>query len=118
MVAAPGLDELQSAVAVTSCVVLSLKVPVAVNCLVVPGAVLAGLGVTASETRLAAVTVSCALPVTEPELAVTLVVPVATAAAIPDAGSTVATPGREDDQATEVSSWVLPSSKVPTAVKV
>lgn len=116
MVAAPGFDELHNAVAVTSCVVLSLNVPVAVNCLVVPGAVLAGFGVTASETKVAAVTVSCALPLTEPEVAVMLLVPVPTAAAMPLTGSTVATPVSEDDQVTELSNCVLPSSKVPTAV--
>src|SRR5215470_8038235 len=103
MVAAPGFDELHNAVAVTSCVVASLKVPVAVNCLVVPGAVLAGLGVTTRETRVAAVTVSCALPVTEPEAAVIFVVPAPTAAATPVTGSTVATPANEVDQVTELS---------------
>src|SRR2546425_12096859 len=39
IVATPGLDELQVTWVVKSCVVLSLKVPVAVNCCFVPFAI-------------------------------------------------------------------------------
>ena len=70
IVAAPGFEELHNAEAVTSCVLLSLNVPLAVNCFVVPGAVAALTGVTVNEIRVAAVTVSCALPLTDPEVAV------------------------------------------------
>ena len=42
--------------------------------------------------------------------------PVPKAAAIPVAGVTVATLGEEEDQVTEVSSCVLPSSNAPTAI--
>ena len=92
-VAALGFEELHNAEAVTSWVLLSLNVPVAVNCFVVPGAVAALTGVTVKEIRAAAVTVRWALPLTDPEVAVTLVVPAPTAAATPVAISTVATPG-------------------------
>jgi hypothetical protein len=48
-----ALDEVQVASAVTSCVVPSEKVPVAVNCCVLPAAMLELTGVTDRETRLA-----------------------------------------------------------------
>ena len=115
MAATVGLEELHSAEAVTSCVLLSLKVPVAVNCRVVPIAMLAFAGVTAMETRLAPVTVRDAVPLTEPEAAVIVTGPVPTAAAIPEALMD-ATFVAEEDQVTDVSNCVLPSSKVPTAV--
>jgi len=50
MVAAP-VEELQVAVLVTSCVVLSEKVPVAVNCSFVPSATFGLGGVIAMDTR-------------------------------------------------------------------
>ena len=49
-VATVPLEELQYAEAVISCVLLSLKVPVAVNCWVEPAAIEAVDGVTAMET--------------------------------------------------------------------
>src|SRR5260370_18660830 len=69
MVAAAAVDEVQMTEVVTSCVLESLKVPVAVNCLVVPTAMLEFAGVTASETRVALVTVNDAFPLTDPEVA-------------------------------------------------
>ena len=45
MVAAVGFEELHSTEAVMSSVLLSLKVPVAANCLVVPTAMLEGLAI-------------------------------------------------------------------------
>src|SRR5256712_2850239 len=62
IVATAVLDELQVTWVVRSCVVLSLKVPVAVNCWVNPSARPGLVGVTAIETRIALVTVSVALP--------------------------------------------------------
>src|SRR2546427_13126807 len=53
IVATPVLDELHVTWVVRSCVVLSLKVPVAVNCRVVPFAMLGFVGVTAIEERVA-----------------------------------------------------------------
>ena len=57
--------------------------PVAVNCFVVPTAMLEFAGVTAIETRVAAVTVSEAVPLTDPEVAVIAAVPVPTPVARP-----------------------------------
>jgi hypothetical protein len=96
-------------------VLLSLNVPVAVNCLLVPTAMVELAGVTASETRVAALAVRVAVPVTEPEVALMVVVPIPTAVVRP-AASMVETPKDDEAQVTEASSCVLPSSKVPTAV--
>ena len=52
-VATAAADEVQVTDAVRSWLVLSEKMPVAVNCLVVPGAMLGLVGVTAIETRIA-----------------------------------------------------------------
>lgn len=83
MLATEGEDEVQRTDPVTSWVLESLKVPVAVNCSVVPTAMLGLAGVTASETSVAAVTVRDAVPLTEPDVAVIVVVPVPTPAASP-----------------------------------
>ena len=116
IVATLGFEELHRTDAMMSCVELSLNVPVAVNCFVLPMGIVELLGVTAIETMLAAVTVSDAVPVTLPEVALMFVLPVATEVARP-VESMVATPGELDDQVTEGRSCVLPSSKLPTAVR-
>src|SRR5438309_4977332 len=77
IVATPGLDELQVAWVVKSCVVLSLKVPFAVNCWVSPSARPGLAGVTAIEVRVAAVTVSVVFPETPPKVAVIVMGPAA-----------------------------------------
>src|SRR6266568_3462706 len=53
IVATPAAEELQVTWVVRSCVVLSLKVPVAVNCWVNPSGRPGLVGVTAIETRVA-----------------------------------------------------------------
>src|SRR5207245_10552326 len=73
IVATAVLDELQVTWVVRSCVVLSLKVPVAVNCWVVPFAMLGFVGVTAIEERVAFVTVSVVFAEVSPSLAGTVV---------------------------------------------
>lgn len=94
---------------------VSLKVPVAVNCLVVPIAMLGLAGVTAIDTRVALVTVSEVEPLTDPDAAVMVAVPVPVLvprpAALMDATLTL-----EDDQITDGNCCVLPSSKRPVAV--
>ena len=115
MVATVALDELHKTEAVRSCVLVSLNVPIAVNCLLVPIAIVEFAGVTASETNVAAVTVSVVLPLTDPEVAVIVVVPVPTAVASPDT-PTADTVIADDDHVTDGSNCVLPSSKLPTAV--
>jgi len=61
IVTTPVLDELQVADAVRSCVVLSENVPVAVNCLDVPFAILGLVGVIAIDTSVAGVIVIVAV---------------------------------------------------------
>jgi hypothetical protein len=115
IMAAVGLDDVHVTVVVMSCVLLSLNVPVAVNCFVVPTAILEFAGVTVIETNEAAVTVSEAVPLTVPEVAVKLAVPVPVLVANPVL-SILATEVEEEDHATEGSNCVLPSSKLPTAL--
>lgn len=115
ILATPGLEEPHSTTAVTSSELLSLKVAVAVNCLVVPTGMLELAGVTVMEVTVAPVTVSAAAPLTEPDVAVIVAVPVPTAVARP-AELTVATEEDDEDQVTEVNSCVLPSLKLPTAL--
>ena len=115
IVTAAGFEEAHKADAVMSCVLLSLKVPVAVNCLAVPTAMLEFAGVTAIETKVAPLTVTLALPVTEPEMAEIVACPADNALTRPEE-LTEALLVAEDDQVTEVSNCVLPSSKVPVAV--
>jgi hypothetical protein len=109
-------SELQTAVAVKSCVVLSEKVPVALNCLVVPLAKLGFVGVTARDTSVAELTVSVVDPVMLPAAAEIVVVPAAAEAANPEA-LIVAAPVLDEFQVTEeVRSCVVLSEYVPVAV--
>ena len=101
MVAMEGFRELHETDAVRSCVLLSLKLPVATNCLVAPTGMLEFAGVITIETRLAPVIVSAALPITDPEAAEMFAVPVATPLVRPNE-FTVATLGADDDHVTEV----------------
>ena len=83
----------------------------AVNCRVVPFAILGVVGVTVIVDRIAAVTVSVVLPETPPKVAVIVVVPAATDVAKPcepPALLIVATPAAEELQAT----WVVRSCVV------
>src|SRR5438045_3484147 len=82
-------DELQATCSVMSCVVLSVNVPVATNCCVVPLANVGVAGVTAMDTSVAAVTVKVVVPLIPPDVALIVVEPVLTLAASPVA-STVA----------------------------
>lgn len=115
IVAATGFEELQTTDAEISCVLLSLNDPVAVNCLVVPVAIVEFAGVTVSDTRLAPVTVRAAVPLMDPLAAVMVVEPAPVLIASP-VESTVATVPDVDDQVTDGNACVLPSSKLPTAL--
>src|SRR5713101_3608375 len=75
--------ELHTTDVVTSSVPPSVYVPTALNCSVVPSATEAFAGVTASETNAAAATVRVVEPVTLPDVALMVVVPVPTLAAKP-----------------------------------
>jgi hypothetical protein len=84
IVAVAAVDEVQSADAVMSCVVASLKVPVAVNSLAALMGIVELAGATDSETRVAPVTVTTAVPLIPPQLAVTVMLPAAMLVARPD----------------------------------
>ncbi len=75
-VATAVLEEVQVRSALRSCVELSEKVPVAVNCCRLPSATLGAGGVSAIDTRLAGVTVTVMLAETEPQALATAQVPV------------------------------------------
>lgn len=79
MVATDGLDDFHRTCCVMSSVELSLNVPVAVNCLLAPTGMLEFNGAMARETRVAGVTVTEDVPLIEPDMAVTVDVPAATA---------------------------------------
>lgn len=120
MTAAVVADEPQTAEAVTFCVLPSLKLPVAVNCCMVPSAMDGFVGVIAMETSAAEVTVSVADPVTEPYVAVIVALPVATLVARPRLPArllmVVTFTADEVHCAVLVMSWVVPFVKVPVAV--
>jgi hypothetical protein len=87
-----------------------------VNCSVVPGAIEDVAGVTAIDTSVAAVAVSVADPVTEPDVAVIVADPCATLVASPVVVM-VATAGVLELHCTEpVMFWVVPSLNAPVAV--
>jgi hypothetical protein len=69
IVTTPVVCEVHVAVLVKFCVELSEKVPVAVNCCVLPFAIEGFAGVTATDTSVAEVTVSVVEPLTVPETA-------------------------------------------------
>ena len=83
MVAVVVVPEAHVTEAVRFCVLLSLYVPVAVNCCVRPLATEGLAGVTAMDFRVAAVTVSTVDPTIDPDVALMVLVPTATAVAIP-----------------------------------
>lgn len=114
MEATVGLDELQSTDEVISSVELSLKVPMAVNCLTAPAGMDESSGAIASETSVAFVTVTDAVAEMVPEIAVTVVVPGPTATPSPFASIVRTSTTLEDHSA--FSTCVLPSSKLPVAV--
>ena len=96
-------EEVQSTEAVRSCTLESLNVPVAVNCFVVPTAMLPLAGVTTIDTSVADVTVREAVPLIDPEVAVIVAVPVPTPAASPF-WSMLAIDDDEELQVTDVNS--------------
>src|SRR5581483_623071 len=101
---------------VTFCVLLSVYVPVAVNCCVVPLAIDGFAGVTAIDCNAAGVTVSTVEPFTAPKVALIVLVPVATAVASP-AVVIVATEVVPDAHVTWLVTFcVLLSVYVPVAV--
>jgi hypothetical protein len=119
MVAAALLVELQVTEEVRSCVVLSEKVPMAVNCWEVSRAMVGFAGWIVILTSVSAVTVKVVEVEAFPIVAVIVVVPAETAVAdplLPAVLLMVATPVLKELQATdEVKSCVVPSENVPVA---
>jgi len=108
MVATDELDELQCELIVTSCMVPSLNVPVAVNCCVEPGDTEGFSGLTAVLTSVPVPTVSVVVPVTPNAVAEMVTLPAFFPCTIPDE-RTFANCGFDDVQLTFVSVAVLPS---------
>src|ERR1019366_2589416 len=116
MVAVVVVPDAQVTEAVRFCVLLSLYVPVAVNCCVAPLAIEGFAGVTAIDCSVAGVTVNTVEPLIAPEVALIVLVPTATPLARPPAAM-VATVVVPDAQVTEaVRFCVLLSLYVPVAV--
>jgi hypothetical protein len=117
IVATPVSDESQVTNDVKSCVVLSVNVPVAMKCTIVPMGIVVLVGVVAIDVSTAGVTVSVADDeVTESNIAVMAVDPTSTAVARPVL-LIVATVVLDELQiADAVRSCVLPQPVVPVAV--
>ncbi len=116
MVAIPADDEVHVAKLVRFCVAVGLdNVPVAVNCCVVPRAMTGLSGVTAIEVT--ADVVSWVCPITLPNAAVIVVVPVAEAAVTsPGVSSKAATVLSEESHITKLERFCLaPFCNVPVA---
>lgn len=90
-IAAPGFEELQPAL-IRTCVVPSVKVPLAENATEPPFALIVALeGNTTMEESVALVVVTLVVPVTVPKLAVTFVIPGTSAVRIPECTPMLAT---------------------------
>src|SRR5215813_1479495 len=92
--------------------------PVAMNCCVFPCRIEGFAGVTAIDTSVDAVTVRAAEPMTEPDLAEIVAVPMPAVAASPRLPASLliaATPASEELQITDASLCVLLSAKTPVA---
>jgi hypothetical protein len=115
-VATVGSEELQCTDDARSCVVPSLKLPLALNCCVVPRGIDEASGEIVIDSSTVEVTVKVAVPVTLPEDATMRVSPGAIVRAIPDS-SMVATAGELELHATTlVRIFVVESLYTPVAV--
>src|SRR2546423_1400793 len=115
MVATAGFDELQVTVPVIACELLSLNVPVAINCCFVEDAIVGVDGAIVIETSFGAM-VKLTEPLTALMLALTETLPLACAVSVPFA-ATVASPAGALAQVTDtVRSLVLLSLYLPVAV--
>jgi hypothetical protein len=120
MIATVASDELQLTTEVTSCMLPSVYVPVAVNCWLVPSAIAGVCGLIAIDISAAGFTVSVAAALTPFELIPIVVVPVPSVLAnpaVPAVSLIVATVAVVELQCPLcVTSCVLPSVNVPVAV--
>jgi hypothetical protein len=114
ILATVGWDEFQITTEVKSCLLPSLKVPVAANCCLAPMTSTGLAGVTAREVNVAWLTVRPVEPVTESKLALILALPLPVAVAM--LPCIVATAVFDDAQLAKlVMPWVEPSLNVPIA---
>src|SRR5205807_660255 len=116
IVATPAAVELQWPLCVRSCVVPSVKVPVAVNCWVVPSGIVDAGGLIAIETSVADVTVRRVELLTVPDNAVTVAVPIPLLCASPAVLIVAVGSVSEVHVTVLVRFCVVPSVKVPVAV--
>ena len=116
--AMPAVCVAHSALALTSAVLPSENVPVAVKWRVMPTPVCSVVGATTMDWIVAATVVSASVPLTVPDVAVRVVVPSVSASARPVAAPMSATAGVLDVQVTApVTSALWPSAYVPVATK-
>jgi hypothetical protein len=115
MVATVVTEELHVTEEVRFCVLPSVYVPVAANCWVLPGGIVALAGVTTIEVSCGGVTVSVVLPEMLPEMAMMIVEPVPTLLAKPAVLMVATVVTEEFHVAEEVRFCVLPSMYVPVA---
>ncbi len=106
MNAMAGSDELHATCSVRSWTVLSVKIPVAVNCLFVPSAMLGLVGVTWIDTSVAVVTMRVVPPETVPDVALIVVEPAATDAAKPLEPASLPTEATEGAEEVQVANEV------------
>ena len=119
IVATPGTDELQVTELVTSCIELSVKVPIAVNCCFVPNEMEALPGVTAMDTSAAGVTATAVAPLMGPTVAEMLEEPTFALVVRPCVPAVLLTPAAAESElhvAAAVKSCVLPSVNSPVAL--
>src|ERR1700684_1770615 len=117
IVAAAVFEDVHVTCVVRVCVVLSLEVPTALYCCVSPSATVADAGVTAIDCSVAAVTVSVAeLLVTDPDVALIVVLPTPAPVARPEALMVATVVEADLPVAVLVRFCVLPSLYVPVAV--
>jgi hypothetical protein len=107
-VAIEELDDAQVTCVVRSCVLLSLYVPVAMNCSAVPSAMEGLAGATAIDTSVIP-TARLTEPLTEPNFALMVQVPLACVVTMPPAATAATVVSEESHFADDVTSWVLPS---------
>jgi hypothetical protein len=118
-VATDGVSEAHTTSDVIICVLLSLKVPVALKFCFVPGAMVLLEGVTVIEVTVAFVTVRVAVVLTAPSVAVIVVVPAASPFATPVLAPIVALLVSDEFHVTRLVRFrVPPSVKVPVATSL
>jgi hypothetical protein len=108
-------DVVQCRPVVNTCELPSLKLPTALNCNRVPGAILGFAGTTETDTSVAVLTVSVVEPLTPPKVAAITLVPLAHVVARPVLLMVATADADELQLATAVMSCMLPSVNVPTA---